>query len=105
MDIEREAVNDLYYGHQTAGVVARRLVERSCPCLKGVLLRTPNTTDPVPNTACVWVGDSRVKANSDEDRGGMPIPAGEALFLPVSNANRLWVISTADNQDVAWMGM
>jgi len=105
MDIERESARALYYGHQTVGLTVRQLVVRSCPCLKGVLLRTPSTTDPVPNTACVWVGDSRVTADSDEGTGGMPIPAGESLFIPINDVNQLWVVSILDGQDVAWMGM
>ena len=103
-DIGKESAHDLFNGHCAAGVVARRLSAESTPCNKGVLLRTPSVVDPVPNTACVWVGGEGVTA-SNAANGGMPIPPGQTLFVPIDDPARLWVISTDADQDVAWMAM
>ena len=104
-DIGKEAATSLDFGHCPVGPTPRRLTAQSSPCLKGVLIRAPGSVDPMPNTACVWVGDARVLASSDEDRGGMPVPPGEALFVPIDDPHRLWVVSTDGDQDVAWMAM
>ena len=104
-DIGKETASSLDYGHCPVGPTPRRLASESSPCLKGVLIRAPGSVDPMPNTVCVWVGDARVLASSDEDRGGMPIPPGEALFIPIDDPYRLWVVSTDGDQDVAWMAM
>ena len=103
-DIGKESARDLFYGHRQVGVVAHQLSDDSIPCNKGVLLRTPGPVDPVPNTACVWVGGEGVTA-SNAANGGMPIPPGETLFVPIDDPARLWVISTDADQDVAWMAM
>ncbi len=104
-DIGKEAATALAFGHCPVGITARRLTDTPTPCQKGVLVRAPGSVDPTPNTACVWVGDSRVLASSDQQRGGMPVPPGEALFVPIDDPNRLWAVSTADNQDLAWMAI
>jgi len=104
-DIGKEAAATLDFGHCRVGMTARRLTDESSPCMKGVLIRAPGSVDPTPNTVCIWVGDARVVASSDEDRGGMPVPPGEALFVPIDDPYRLWVISTVADQDVAWMAM
>jgi hypothetical protein len=104
-DIGKEAATNLGYGHCPVSTTTQRLSSVSASCQKGVLIRAPGVSDPVPNTACVWVGDARVLATSDDERGGMPIPPGESLFVPIDDPYRLWVVSTANGQDVAWMAM
>lgn len=105
MDIGSETASNLDYGHCTVGLTPCRLASESSPCRKGVLIRAPGSLDPTPNTVCVWVGDSRVLASSNEDRGGMPVAPGEAIFIPTDDLYRLWAVSTDDGQDVAWMAM
>ncbi|MEN6406094.1 MAG: hypothetical protein ABFC77_06435 [Thermoguttaceae bacterium] len=80
-------------------------MDESIVCNKGVLLRTPGSVDPTPNAVCVWVGGACVTADSDGQTGGMPIPPGESLFVPIDDPSRLWVVSTDANQNVAWMAM
>jgi hypothetical protein len=105
VNLEKEAVQDLYHGHKVAGATAVQLCPLSFPLLKGVLLRTPGARDPVPNTHCVWVGPINVTADSDTDTGGMPLPPGESMFFPVDSLMKLWLVSTAEGQDVSWMAM
>ena len=35
--------------------------------------------------------------------GGMPLPPGESMFLPVDDPTQIYLVSTDDNQDIAWI--
>lgn len=94
----------LQFGHTSVGVTAVKLCE-SFRANRGVLLRTPGSADPTPNTVCVWVGPSpNVKADSSP-QGGMPLPPGQAIVIPIDDPSQLYLISTSADQDVAWMGV
>jgi hypothetical protein len=93
-------------GHKTVGTSAVQLTTVSVEMEKGLLLRAPGSTDPVPNTAPIWVGiNEGVTADSNQGSGGMPLVPGASITIPASLANDLWVISTAVSQDIAWMGV
>lgn len=102
MDIYKEATGTLMHGHQTVGRTRRQLVDGKYDILKGVLLRTPGSSDPTPNTAVVWVGGKGVTADGGAT-GGMPLPPGESMFLPVDDPTQIYLVSTDDNQDIAWI--
>lgn len=105
MDVVKEAVEEFFNGHATAGTTKSKLTDLSFPLNKGVLIRCPGGSDPVPNTAPVWIGGQNVTANSNAQTGGVPILPGDVLFIPIDKPSKLWVISTGNNQDVAWMGI
>lgn len=94
---------EVYHGHKTVGTTRAPLTTLQYPVRNGVLLRCPGTGDPVPNTACVWVGGSGVTANSDEGTGGIPLPPGAAITIPIDDPTKLWVVSTNTNQDIAYI--
>jgi hypothetical protein len=102
MDIYKEAIGTLLHGHQTVGTTRRQLVDGKYDILKGVLLRAPGSCDPTPNTAAVWVGGKSVTSDSGPT-GGMPLTPGESMFLPVDDPTQIYLISTDDNQDIAWI--
>lgn len=89
----------LQYGHTVVGVTPVQLCV-SFRTTRGILLRCPGSSDPTPNTVCVWVGDSRVTVGT-----GMPLPPGQAIIIPIDDPSQLYLISTAASQDVAWMGV
>jgi hypothetical protein len=91
----------LAYGHSIAGQVVQRLCDYSSTAYKGILIRCPGSADPVPNSAPVWVGSSPEVAPDS----GFPIPPGSHLIVPVDDASTLYIISTADGMDVAWMAV
>ena len=106
MDILKEAVSDVYCGHVVVSATRTVLTAIELPPVhKGVTLRAPGSTDITPNTAPVWVGGSGVTADSDAGTGGMPICPGESIFIPTEKLNKLWVISTIADQDLAWMAL
>jgi hypothetical protein len=100
---ETSPTKGLRFGHTTVGVTAVKLCE-GFPAKRGILIRCPGSSDPVPNTVCVWVGGVNVKADSTS-LGGMPLPPGQAIIIPIDEPGELYVISTAADQDVAWMGV
>jgi hypothetical protein len=73
--------------------------------LKGILLRAPGSGDDSPNSAPVYVGGAGVTADNMPETGGMPICPGETLFVPLENLELLYAISTAANQQLAWIAM
>lgn len=106
MEVVKESVNDLYHGHVTIGTTRKRVVQMDFSgMLKGILIRAPGSGDPIANTVPVWFGGTGVTADSICETGGMPLPPGECLFVPLEQLKSLYAISTADNQDLAWMAM
>ncbi len=105
-NIIKESVSGLQHGHKTVGTTAIQLIESlTGDPNKGVLLRCPGPSDPSPNTAPIWVGSKTVTADSAESTGGMPIVPGESLVIPVDDFDRLYVVSSAADQDVAWVAL
>jgi hypothetical protein len=102
MEVTKETSGELHFGHQTVGRARKRLSDDKYDILKGVLLRAPGAGDPAANTDPVWVGGAAVTADSGAS-GGMPLPPGESMFLPLEDIRNLWLISTTDNQDLAWI--
>ena len=73
--------------------------------VKGILLRTPGTQDPVPNTAPIWIGNAKVTADADPNTGGFPLIPGSSIFLPVEFLDGLYAISTQASQSLSWLGV
>jgi len=106
VDVVKESVGDLFHGHTSIGVSRVRAIAVDLqPMYKGVLIRAPGPGDPIPNTATVWLGGIGVTADSDGSTGGMPLPPGENMFIPLARLEKLYAISTLAAQDLAWMAM
>ncbi len=99
------ATKELHWGHTVVGVTAVRLTSLGFEFSKGLLLRAPGADDPTPNTNFIWVGGSGVTADSDTGTGGIPIPPGDSINLPVNDPTEVYVISDAAAQEIAWMGV
>jgi hypothetical protein len=97
--------NRVYHGHKVVGTTVVRLVPTSNDLTTGLLIRTPGVDDPVPNTAVVWVGGSNVTADSDEATGGFPLTPGGSLVINVEHVTDLHFISTAADQEIAWIAI
>jgi len=93
------------HGHTVVGTTAVPLTSLGLKFDKGILVRTPGSEDPSANTACVWVGRKGVTADSDPGTGGLPIPPGQSVLIPIDDPTAIYVISSAVDQDVAWMGV
>ena len=103
----KESVSGLRHGHKAVGTSAVQL-GGPLPYLpnKGILVRCPGADDPVPNTVPIWVGSTAaVTADSVETSGGFPVLPGDALFIPADDIEKIWCISTAASQDIAWLAI
>jgi len=96
---------ELRNGHKAVGQTAVQLTPQSFQAEKGILIRVPGDTDAVPNTAPVWVAQNPGVTADSTDSGGFPLAPGESISLPVNNPSKLYVISTAASQTIAWMGI
>jgi len=104
VELGKETVSEVHHSHRTVGTSAVRLTTLAFPLLKGLLMRAPGVADPVPNVGCVFVGGAGVTADTSAS-GGLPIPPGEILFLPIDDPSKVWVISTQAAQDIGWISM
>jgi hypothetical protein len=95
----------VYNGHLAVGTTRVQISEIAQPLMTGLLLRMPGNEDVVPNTATVWIGGSNVTANNHATTGGFPMPPGSSLEVSVEDFDDLYFISTANDQDVAWIGI
>jgi hypothetical protein len=106
MFIEKESVDasNMHHGHTAVGTTRVKLTDLAFSTTKGVLFRCPGSTDPVPNTAPIWIGGPAVTADSSQT-GGIPILPGDSAFMPLERLDSLYVVSSVANQDIAWMGI
>ncbi len=105
-DTYRETTKTFIHRHETVGTYVTKLNNNTgfVP-VKGILLRAPGSFDPKPNTDCVWVGGAAVTPDSAQATGGMPIAPGESLHIPSDLiGGDIYLVSTGNNQDIAWMG-
>jgi hypothetical protein len=106
MFVVQEAIDkSVKTGHIVVGVTAVAINPLGFQFQKGILLRTPESTDPVPNDAPIWIGSAHVTADSDTESGGFPLIPGASLFIPVEFAKGLYAISTSASQDLALMAV
>lgn len=105
-NVYREAVNTLV---QTRNVIVGTSAVKVNPIgfkfIKGILLRTPGTTDPSPNTAPIWIGGANVTADQAVETGGFPLVPGASLNIPSEFLSGLYAISTSASQVLTWVGV
>lgn len=87
-------------GHGAVGTGATPLTDNVTQFVKGVVLKAAEA-----NTAPIYLGGYNVTADAAESSGGFPLAAGETLFLAIEDLNRLYAVSTAAAQDVAWIAV
>lgn len=105
--IDKETVKCFKVGHIVVGTTAVQLAPNaSLPfdVKKGILVKAPGVDDTTPNTAPVFIGTTAgVTADYDANTGGFPLAPGESIVIPVSEAGKMWLISSAVSQDLAWI--
>lgn len=89
----------MIHGETTVGTTAAKLTTRVHEKLyKGVLIKAD-----AANTGTVSVGGPGVTATG-ETTAGIPLSATEGLLIPVEDATRIWIIGSAANQKVFYLG-
>jgi hypothetical protein len=103
MDITKETVRELRHGWQTVGTTPIQVSPLELNALKGVLMTCPGSAYPGEgNDAPIWIGGPKVTAD-DGPGGGLPVMPGSSMFIPIERVDLLYVISTMENQKIAWM--
>jgi hypothetical protein len=105
-EIKETSPNSAFqHGHAVAGATPQPLTPNPTKFVRGILLRTPGAGDLVPNTDVVFVGRKCVTPDNNAGTGGMPLPPGSVLELPLEDASEVYVTSLSEGQDVAWLGV
>ena len=78
--------------------------------LKGVLISCPGPGDVDPNTGAtsntvpVYIGGAGVKAEQDEQNGGVPVSPGRSFVVPIEQPNQtIYAKASIPGQKLAWM--
>ena len=77
---------------------AEQVTSTSYPATIGVLFRADAS-----NSGVVFLGKSTVTAGTTAATDGLPLSAGDAVFLQISNANLIYAIGSAVNQKIYFM--
>lgn len=96
-DTVKDAVRQ---GHKAVGTSAVQITVNETSFIKGVLLKAA-----AANTAPVYFGGYNVTADAAETSGGFPLAASDTLFLAIEDLSRLYAVSSAAGQDVAWIAV
>lgn len=89
------------HGHTVVGTTASKLTPiKFSATYKGVLVVADSA-----NIATVFIGREVVTADNDIDTGGIPLPAGASIFIPIEDPTLLFVVSGSAAQDVAWLAL
>lgn len=96
---------EISHGHTVVGPVAVPLTDLSIKLFRGLLVRAPGAGDATPNTDVVWIGRRAVTSDNNTGTGGVPLPPGSCIELPVDDPSHVYVVSQSAGQDVAWLGV
>ena len=77
---------------------AEQITSTSYPASVGVLFRAD-----ADNSGVIYLGNSDVTAGTTAATAGLPLSAGDAIFLQISNANLDYAIGSAVNQKIYFM--
>lgn len=80
------------------GTSAVRLTNASSHTPRGVQIKAA-----IGNTGTVYVGNSDVTANAADATDGFPLVGGEALFVPIDDPSKVYVIGSASGQVVFYL--
>lgn len=56
------------------------------------------------NTGTVYVGGDTVTANSSDETTGIPLSAGDSIYIPMNHISYIYVIATTTNNKVFFIG-
>jgi hypothetical protein len=86
----------LTHGAVTIGTSATQLVASGRKLARGVTFKTP-----VGNAGVVYIGSAaNVSATT-----GYPLAAAETLFVPVESLDQVWIVASAVDQSLRFIGI
>jgi hypothetical protein len=94
-----DSLNNFDHGRTSSiGTSAAPLTSVSSHAPRGVQIKAA-----IGNTGTVYVGNSDVTANAADATDGFPLVGGEALFVPVNDPSKVYVIGSASGQTVFYL--
>lgn len=105
VDVSKDSVASWEVGHKSVGTSHVQLFPTISVSnvYKGVMIRTPGSSDPAANSAPIWIGKDNVTADSTPGTGGFPLIPGATIVIPLEIVDQIYAISTAASQDLAYM--
>lgn len=85
----------MYHGSTTVGTSAAMLENNESALVFGVLIKAKSD-----NAGIVYIGARGVTANTLSTRDGMPLEAGDSLFLEMDSLHKVYAKATIANQKV-----
>jgi hypothetical protein len=99
VDTVSEVASTFDHGAKSSvGTSAVQVIAASTPATRGVTVKAADD-----NSGTVYVGNSDVTANTADGTDGFPLAAGDALTVPVDDANKVYVRGSAAGQKVFWL--
>jgi hypothetical protein len=96
-----ETVHGFDHGRKSSvGTSAVQVASTSYRAAKGVQIKAD-----AANSAVVYVGNSDLTADTADATDGFPLAAGEGLFVPVDDVNKIYVRGGASGQKVFWFAV
>jgi hypothetical protein len=96
-----ETVHGFDHGRKSSvGTTAVQLSATSYRVAKGVQLKAD-----AANSSTVYVGNADLTADTADATDGFPLAAGEGLFVPVDDVNKIYVRGGASGQKVFWFAV
>ena len=101
VNIVEDLSPDFWTGSKAIGNGAIvQLFSADLPVQKGVQLKADAT-----NAGIIYVGKSNVTAASADVTDGMPLAAGEGIFIPVKDITKIYMIASQAAQEIYWMAV
>ena len=96
-----ETVHGFDHGRKSSvGTSAVVLSASSYRVAKGVQIKAD-----AANSSVVYVGNADLTADSADATDGFPLAAGEGLFVPVDDVNKIYLRGGASGQKVFWFAV
>jgi len=97
-NLHEDVVDEFYHGRTVIDTSAAQVVAANVPnAVKGLQLKAGPT-----NSATIYIGKFWVTMSGPASTDGLPLLAGEGLFVPVKDVSSIYAIATDVSQDLHW---
>lgn len=96
-ELGRETVPTFTNGAKTVGTTRLQLTDKPFSCLKGVILKAPDS-----NEGIVYLGSGNVTNDNAATTGGIPLHPGDAIGFPIASPDLIYVVASQAGQIVSY---
>jgi len=100
VNIAEDLSPDFWTGSKAVGTAIVQLIPNPLNIQKGVQIKAD-----AANAGIVYIGKAAVTAASADASDGIPLAAGEGLFIPVKDVTKIYMLADALAQEVYWMAV